>query len=99
LKKFFINWTCGNEEIDNLIKRKQLKIESMSELLEFIPYHQFNDIKEINKSDVATVYSAMWKDGPLLGYGFDRKWTRELNKKVYLILYSLQNTDLFLNEV
>jgi hypothetical protein len=99
LKKFFINWTCGNEEIDNLIKRKQLKIESMSELLEFIPYHQFNDIKEMNKSDVATVYSAMWKDGPLLYCSDDKKWTRETNKKVYLKLYSLQNTDLFLNEV
>jgi hypothetical protein len=86
LRKFFINWTCGNEEIDNLIKRKQLKIDFMSDVLEFIPYHQFNDIKEINKSDVATVYSAMWKVGPLLYYSNDKKWTREPNKKVYLKL-------------
>jgi hypothetical protein len=31
-----------------------------------MPYHQLNDIKEINKSDVATIYSTMWKNGPLL---------------------------------
>jgi hypothetical protein len=71
----------------------------MRDVLEFISYHQFNDIKEINKSDVTTVYSAIWKDGPLLYYRNDNKWTRELNKKVYLKLYSLQHTDLFLNEV
>jgi hypothetical protein len=97
LKKFFINWTCGNEKIDNFLQKMQSKIGYTRDVLEFIPYHQFNDIKEINKSDVATVYSAMWKVGPLLYYSNDKKWTRELNKKVYL--YSLQNTDIFLNEV
>ncbi|GET03553.1 kinase-like domain-containing protein [Rhizophagus clarus] len=32
---------------------------------EWIPYNQFNDIKEIAKVDFTTLYSAIWLDGPL----------------------------------
>ena len=34
---------------------------------EWIPYNQFGNIEEIGKGGFATVYSAIWKDGPL-GY-------------------------------
>ncbi|GES93480.1 kinase-like domain-containing protein [Rhizophagus clarus] len=98
LKKFFANRTSGNEIIDNFIKNRQLKISFISEtILEFIPFNQFNNIKEINNNDFARAYSAIWKDGPLLY--LDKKWVRESNKKVYLKLYSLQDTDEFLDEV
>ena len=65
-------------------------------IFEFIPYNQFNSIKKINEDDFTEMYSAIWKDGPLLYYN---EWIRGSNKKVFLKLYDLQNTDEFLNEV
>src|SRR2546430_8380020 len=66
LRKNFINWTSGNEEIDSFIQKMQLEINISSDtVFEWIPYNQFNDIKEIDKDNFSTVSSAKWKDGPL----------------------------------
>ena len=44
----------------------QLKINHYNDIIfEWIPYNQFSDIKEIGIGGFATVYSAIWKDGPL----------------------------------
>ncbi|GBC39068.2 kinase-like domain-containing protein [Rhizophagus irregularis DAOM 181602=DAOM 197198] len=92
------DYACGNEKIDDFIQEMQLEINDLYDtMLEFIPHNQFNNIKEINNNNLATIYSAIWEDGPLL-YS-EKKWTRESNKKVSLKLYYLQNTDEFLNEV
>src|ERR1051325_5639829 len=59
-------WTSGNEKIDDFIQEMQLKIDSPWDIVfEWIPYNQFSDIKEISRDDFATIYSAIWKDGPL----------------------------------
>src|SRR3954454_5565151 len=66
LKENFTNWTSGNEKIDDFIQEMQLKIDIYSDIiLEWIPYNQFSDIKEIGRGGFATVYSAIWKDGRL----------------------------------
>src|SRR5438034_6135613 len=62
LKKF----TSQNEEIDNFIQEMQSKINQPADVVfEWIPYNQLNYIKGINKDNFATVYLAIWKDGPL----------------------------------
>ncbi|GBC37973.2 kinase-like domain-containing protein [Rhizophagus irregularis DAOM 181602=DAOM 197198] len=44
----------------------QLKINKWNDIIvEWIPYNQFNDIKEISRNDFTVLYSAIWKDGPL----------------------------------
>src|SRR5436305_2180898 len=69
LKGNFTNWTSGNEKIDNFIQEMQLKINDRRDIVfEWIPYNQFSDIKEIGRGGFATVYSAIWKDGPLKYY-------------------------------
>ena len=102
LKKNFTNWTSGNEKIDNFIQEMQLKINRYDDIVfEWIPYNQFSDIKEIGKGGFATVYSAIWKDGPL-EFNYDKKeYKRKSNYKVALkCLHSSQNiTKEFLNEV
>ena len=103
LKENFTNWTSGNEKIDNFIQGMQLKIDSSrNTVFEWIPYNQFSDIKEIGRGGIATVYSAIWKDG-LLKYDNDYKeYTRiSSNQKVALkYLHNSQNiNDEFLNEV
>ncbi|PKC01740.1 kinase-like protein, partial [Rhizophagus irregularis] len=70
----------------------------------WIPYDQFDNIKEIGKGGFSTVYSAIWKNG-LLYYDDDlfddEKWIRNSNTKVALkCLHNSQNAlDEFINEV
>jgi hypothetical protein len=79
LKENFTNWTSENEKIDDFIKQKQLQIKDYQDtVFEWIPYDQFNNIKEIRKDDFAT---AIWKNGPLK-FNMDSK--RKPDKKVIL---------------
>ena len=101
LKGNFTNWTSGNEKIDNFIQKMQLKINEWNDIVfEWIPYNQFSDIKEIGRGGFATVYSAIWKDGPLK-WNYVDKYTRKSNYKVALkCLHNSQDiTNEFLNEV
>ena len=68
-------------------------------IFEWIPYNQLNDIKEINKGDFATIYSATWNDGPLF-YNYV-EYKRKPGKKVALrCMHNSQNiTNELLNEV
>ena len=95
-------WASGNKKIDALVQEMQLKINSpYIVVFEWIPYNQFDDIKEISKGDFATVYSAIWKDGPLLYNSYKQEYTRTTDKKVVLkCLYNSHNiTNEFLDEV
>ena len=91
-----------NKKIDNLILNMQLKISSYNDkVFEWIPYSQFDRIEEISKGDIFTVYSAIWKDGPL-DYDHNKiGYTRKSDSKVVLkCLHNSQNiTDELLNEV
>ena len=105
LKGQFTNWTSGNEKIDDFIQEMQLKIDKFYDIVfEWIPYNQFSDIKEIGRSSFITVYSAIWKDGPLNYdvFGETKKYIKKYsNFKVALrCLHNSQNiTNEFLNEV
>ena len=80
----------------------QLKRSSHNDMVfEWIPYNQFNDIKEISKGDFATIHSAIWKDGPLQ-YNKKEYYIRESSDKEVVLkyLYNSQNiTNEFLDEV
>jgi hypothetical protein len=81
----------------------QLNIKSYKDtVFEWIPYNQFSEIKKTGKNNSITVYSAIWKNGPLY-YKLSKKgYGRNSNEKVALkYLHNLQNTfDEFLtNEV
>ncbi|CAB5393111.1 unnamed protein product [Rhizophagus irregularis] len=104
-EKNFTNWTSGNEKIENSIQEMQLNINGFNDIIvEWIPYNQFNNIKELEKDEFTIIYSAIWNDGRLF-YNYinycDNKYIRRKNTKVILKLYNSQNTttDEFLNEV
>ena len=67
----------------------------------WIPYNQLKNIEEISKGDFATIYSAIWKDGPLSFDSDEEKYTRESDRNVALrCIHNLQNiTNEFLSEV
>ncbi|CAB5369427.1 unnamed protein product [Rhizophagus irregularis] len=100
LKGNFINWTSENNEIDNFIQEMQLKISYKNITLEWIPYNQFYDIEEICKGWFATVYSAIWKDGPLCYNLKENKYIRESDKAVTLKCFNCSQNVIneFLNE-
>jgi hypothetical protein len=78
-------WTSGNKRINTFIQEKQLKIKDHNEVVfEWIPYNRFNEIKETGRNDLITVYSAIWKDGPLYYGYYSKEYTRDLNKEVAL---------------
>ncbi|EXX70195.1 Mkk2p [Rhizophagus irregularis DAOM 197198w] len=102
LKQNFTNWSSGNEKIDELIQEFQLKINRHDDIIvEWIPYNQFNDIKEIDKDDTATLYSATWMNGQLKYENYKVEKKRVPNEKVALkCMYNSQNiTNEFLSEV
>ncbi|GBC09382.1 hypothetical protein RclHR1_08810001 [Rhizophagus clarus] len=96
------NWTSGNEKVDNFIWKMQLKINNpWNTIFEWIPYNQLFKVKEENKNNFITVYSAIWKNGPLYYSTVENKYTRDSNKKVALkCLHNSQNyVDIVINEV
>ncbi|CAB5355735.1 unnamed protein product [Rhizophagus irregularis] len=103
-KKSFTNWFYNlptNEKIIDFIQQMQFKINYYYDIIfEWIPYDQLDDIEEIGKGGFATVYSAIWEDGPLYYDDDNKEWSREKNKKVALkCLNSSQNiNERFLNE-
>ena len=91
---FFANWASGSEKIDNFIREMQLKIDSdINMVFEWIPYHQFKDIKKLGKNGFAT---AIWKDGPLYYNTNENKLMRKTYEKV--ALKSLNNSQNITNE-
>ncbi|GBC42555.2 kinase-like domain-containing protein [Rhizophagus irregularis DAOM 181602=DAOM 197198] len=94
LETNFTNWTSGNEKIDNFIQERQLKINNYDDIvLEWIPYNQFNEIREEGKNGTITVYSAIWKDGPLRYEYQEGEYKRNSSKKVALkCLYNSQES-------
>ena len=102
LKKEFTYWTSENQKIDNLIQKKQLEIDDPSDIVfEWIPYDKFDKVEKIGKGGFSTVYSAIWKDGPLHYDIQKNKYKRNENIKVALkcLNNSKEITDEFVNEV
>jgi hypothetical protein len=109
----FGNWTSGNNDIDKFIQDTQLlahddtdnfikviQPSTYNNVLEWIPYNRFNNIKYIKKIGV---YKANWIDG-IISYWDDanQNWERVDQNKV-ITLKSLNNTKNikleFINEV
>ncbi|GES95352.1 kinase-like domain-containing protein [Rhizophagus clarus] len=104
LENNFINWTSGNDKIDDFIQKKQVKISSNSsklfewELFEWVPYNKFINIKELGDNCLTT---AIWKEGPLFYNAYEKEWKRIPFEKVCLrYLYNSKNaTDEFINKI
>jgi hypothetical protein len=85
LKNNFINWTSGSKKIDNFIQKIQLKVKQYDDIIEWISYTQFINIKEIGKDyNDFIMYSATWNDGPLY-YNKDQEKLIRKSEQVILI--------------
>ncbi|CAB5371084.1 unnamed protein product [Rhizophagus irregularis] len=80
----------------------QLKINASQNIIfEWIPFEQFNDVKEIKNDDLTSISSAIWKNGQLYYDNNKYEYARNQNTKVILkYLYNSQNiSNVFLNKV
>lgn len=90
----FQNWTSGDSNLDILIQKSQTQAVEDYQLIEWIEYLNFHDIKFIANGGFGSVYSATWADGPISrgefsGYDFfwdvkKSQWRRNPNFKVAL---------------
>jgi hypothetical protein len=99
----FKNWTSGNDDIDKFIQHTQLSANGHFEVLEWIPYDRFYDVKYIAKGGFGNVYRATWIDGYIDFWDNRNKiWHRE-KRNEFVALKSLNNSKSvtleFINEV
>ncbi|KAG9300960.1 hypothetical protein G9A89_005018 [Geosiphon pyriformis] len=73
LKANFRKWSSKNLEIDSLIRETQKSPKSRYELMEWIPFEQFSQIREIGKGGFGMVYSATWLNGPIMFWDHETK--------------------------
>ncbi|POG64764.1 kinase-like domain-containing protein [Rhizophagus irregularis DAOM 181602=DAOM 197198] len=63
LKENFLNWTSGNDDIDNLIQKCQMETFMPNKVIEWIPYNNFKNINYLTKGGFSEIYTADWIDG------------------------------------
>ena len=96
------SWTSsGDEKLDEIIRNTQLEAKGFDSryYIEWIPYDDLKDIREIGKGGFATVYLSKWTNGPR----FVQYCTRYYYENGPVALKKLENSqnvsDEFLKEV
>ncbi|RHZ88831.1 hypothetical protein Glove_21g196 [Diversispora epigaea] len=74
LRDKFDSWTSGNDNVDQFIKYTQTLAPSCEGCLEWIPFSEFNVIRQIGLGGFSKVFHAIWKKGPMI------RWNRNLQK-------------------
>ena len=99
----FPNWTSGNIYIDNFIQEAQLSAKNEDHVLEWIPYNRLTNIKYLAKGGFSTVYNAIWLDGWIGKWSYNKKQWKRYDKDYSVVIKSLNNSsninEEFLNEV
>ncbi|RHZ75690.1 hypothetical protein Glove_212g124 [Diversispora epigaea] len=73
----FNNWTSGNDKIDKFIQDAQLNANSKWEVIEWIPYDRFKDVKQIGKGGFGTIHYARWIDAEIKEWDIEnQQWKR-----------------------
>ncbi|RHZ88783.1 hypothetical protein Glove_21g205 [Diversispora epigaea] len=81
----FNNWTSGNDKIDKFIQDSQLNANDDYQVIEWIPYDRFEDVKQIGKGGFGTIHYARWIDGEIWKWDIEnQQWERYDNREVAL---------------
>ena len=63
LKANFSNWTSGNDDIDNLIRKCQMEALMPNMIVEWISYNNLQNIKYLTEGGYSKIYTADWING------------------------------------
>ncbi|RHZ82875.1 hypothetical protein Glove_103g302 [Diversispora epigaea] len=80
----FNKWTSGNDKIDKFIQDTQLNATNLWEVIEWIPYNRFNDVKQIARGGFGTIHYAWWIDGSIDEWDIENQQWKRSTKNVAL---------------
>ena len=98
LKENFPNWTSGNNEIDNLIKKCQMESITPSMIVEWIPYDDLQNVRHLTEGGRSEIRSADWVDGFYNEWDLKEKRLKR-SGKCKVVLKSLENDSNWIEEV
>ncbi|RHZ80006.1 hypothetical protein Glove_139g394 [Diversispora epigaea] len=87
----FNNWTSGNDKIDKFIQDAQLNTNKYRDVIEWIPYDRFKDVKQIGKGGFGTIHHARWIDGPIKEWDIENQQWKRYNKGKEVALKKFDN--------
>jgi hypothetical protein len=91
-RRHFKNWTSGNHNIDEFIQKTQLKAKNYKEVLEWIEYDRFENVKYLAKGGFGITYKAIWKDGFIWSWNSDNNQWKRSNGNFPVALKCLYNS-------
>ena len=92
LKANFSNWTSGNDNIDNLIKKCQMETLDPEAVIEWIPYNNLRNIKYLTEGGCSEIYTAVWIDGRYEEWDSKMKLLKRLGRQ-NVVLKKLENVE------
>ena len=102
LQSLFNTWTSGNDIIDNFIQQCQIQSSLPNQIMEWIPYNQFYDVKKLTEGGFSTIYTARWTKGYIVDYNEEKKEFSNYGAQL-VVLKCLNNSSnpgkAFFNEV
>ncbi|RIB27205.1 hypothetical protein C2G38_2029569 [Gigaspora rosea] len=80
-----MKWTSGNSDIDSFIQQIQLKAQYGKDVIEWIPFDKFINIKYLAKGGFGTVFKSIRTDGYIQSWdSWNPKWKRNLQRSICL---------------
>ncbi|RHZ78316.1 hypothetical protein Glove_166g16 [Diversispora epigaea] len=96
----FNKWTSEDAEFDEFIQKTQLSATKYEEVIEWIPFDKFNNIKFLDKGGFGKVSRATWSDGYIIYWNSQRKIWERLQQSVCLKSFNTPtNNGEFLQEI
>src|SRR6266498_646562 len=87
----FKNWTSGNNDIDEFIRKAQLRAKIKNEVIEWIEYDKFERVEYLAEGGFGTTFKANWKNGYIIYRDLVRnRWER--SESVPVALKCLHNS-------
>src|SRR6185369_17058060 len=91
---------CGNVEINDIITTCQREASNFTNMLEFIPFQNFYNIKKIKKGGFGQVFKACWlKGGRIESWNIIKKVWKRSEDIEHVALKTCKDFSIFLNEV
>ena len=93
----FNKWTSGNDEIDKFIQDAQLNANYSWDVIEWIPYDRFKDVKQIGKGGFGTIHYARWIDGFIQWWDIENQQWKRYWHEAEIVEVALKKFDNFVN--
>ncbi|CAG8450659.1 11709_t:CDS:2 [Acaulospora morrowiae] len=101
LKQNFDKWDSGDNKINKIIQEVQKNVVCPYQIVEWIPYENFDNIKLFSNGGFATVFTATWKNGYFNEWNSITKSLERRGEPQQIVLKQLNSStdDSWLNEV